>query len=110
MGLKLIRVSVLLQALHPHVLPQLPLSLTGLTKKVAKLVWDNDCEQAFQLLKNTLVQLPSWHTLCVMDRSFSPCIRVTLNGMAGGVALEQQQEEDGRVVKRVIVYTSKTIC
>ncbi len=32
--------------------------LTGLTKKDAKLIWDDDCEQAFQAVKKFLVQPP----------------------------------------------------
>ncbi len=32
--------------------------LTGLTKKDAKLIWGDDCEQAFLALKKALVQPP----------------------------------------------------
>ncbi len=32
--------------------------LTGLTKKEAELIWDDDCEQAFQTLKKFLEQPP----------------------------------------------------
>ncbi len=35
--------------------------LMGLTKKDAKLVWENDSEQAFLTLKKALVQPPVFH-------------------------------------------------
>ncbi len=78
-------------------------SLTGLMKKEAKLVWDGFCEQAFQTLNKSLVQPPilAYHT---RDGPF--ILPTDANGTCMQAVLEQEQEGDGRVVKRVIAYAS----
>ncbi len=50
--------------------------LMGLTKKDAKLIWDNDCEQAFLALNKPLVQplvlaYPTRKALFVLSTDFS---------------------------------------
>ncbi len=72
--------------------------LTGLTKKDAKLIWDDNCEQAFLALKKALVQPP---VLAYPTRE-GPFILFTDTSETGmGAVLEQEQEEDSRVVKRL---------
>ena len=48
----------------------------GLTKKDAKLIWDNDCEQAFFALKKALVQPPVF-VYPTRDGSFVPSTDAT---------------------------------
>ncbi len=79
--------------------------MTGLTKKDAKLIWGDDCEQAFLVLKKALVQppvlaYPTTEGLFILSTDASDTER--------GAVLEQEQEEDGRVDKKVIAYASKT--
>ncbi len=79
--------------------------LTGLTKKDAKLIWDDNCEQAFLALKKALVQPP----VLVYPTREGPFVLLTDASDTGmGGVLEQEQEEDGRVVKKAIAYTCKT--
>ncbi len=78
--------------------------LTGLTKKDAKLIWVDDCEQAFLSLKKALVQPP---VLAYPTRDGQFVLCTDANDMGMGAVLEQEQEEDGQVVKRVIAYASK---
>ncbi len=80
--------------------------LTGLTKKDAKLVWDDDCEQAFLALKKALVQPP---VLVYLMREGPFILSTDASDTGMGVVLEQEQEEEGRVVKKVIAYASKTL-
>ncbi len=80
--------------------------LTGLTKKDAKLIWDDVCEQAFLALKEALVQPP----VLVYPTREGPFILSTDGSDTGvGALLEQEREEDGRVVKKVIAYVSKNL-
>ncbi len=51
--------------------------LTGLTKKDAKLTWDDDCEKALQALKKALVQPPVLAYPLGTDISFCPLMLVT---------------------------------
>ncbi len=74
----------------------------GVTKKDAKLIWDDDCEQAFLALKKTLVQ-----AYPIRDGSFVLSTDTSDTGM--GAVLEQEQEEDGKVGKKVIAYAFKTL-
>ena len=61
---------------------------TGFTKKDAKLVWDDDWEQAFLQLKKALVQLP----VLVFPMRDGPFILSTDAGDIGmGAMLEQKQ-------------------
>ncbi len=73
--------------------------LTGLTQKDAKLIWDDDCEQAFQALKKALVQPP---VLAYPTRDGHFVLSTDASDTGMGAVLEQEQEEGGRVVKRVI--------
>ncbi len=68
----------------------------GLTSKDAELIWDNDCERAFQALKKALGQPPVL-AYPTRDRHFFLFTDASDRGM--GAVLEQEQEEDGRVVK-----------
>ncbi len=72
--------------------------LTGLTKKDAKLIWDDNCEQAFLGLKKSLVQ-PSVLAYPMREGSFILSTDASDTGM--GAVLEQEQEEDGGVFKRL---------
>ncbi len=78
--------------------------LTGLTKKDAKFIWNDDCEQAFQALKKALVQPP---VLAYPTRDGHFIVSTDASDTGMGAVLEQEQEEGGRVVKRVIAYASK---
>ncbi len=78
----------------------------GFAKKDAKLIWGDDCEQAFLTLKKSLLQLPVL-VYPTRERPFVLSMDVSDTGM--GAILEQEQEENGRVVKRVIAYTSKML-
>ncbi len=80
--------------------------LTGLTKKDAKLVWDDNCEQAFLVLKKVLVQPPVL-TYLMRDGPFVLYTDSSDTGMRA--VLGQEQGEGGRVVKNVIAYASKTL-
>ncbi len=80
--------------------------LMGLTKKDAKLTWDDDCEQAFLALKKALVQPP---VLAYPTREGPFILSKDTNDTRMGAVLEQEQAEDGRVVRKAIAYTSKTL-
>ncbi len=80
--------------------------LTGWTKKNSKLVWGDDCEQAFLALKKALVP-PSVLAYPTRDGQFA--LSTNASDMGMGAVLEQEQEEGGQVVKRVIAYASKTL-
>ncbi len=71
----------------------------GLTKKDAKLIWDDNCEQAFLALKKALVQPP---VLAYPMREGPLFLSTDASDTRMGAVLEQEQEEDGRVVKKVI--------
>ncbi len=75
-------------------------------KKEAELVWDDDCEQASQTLKKCLVP-PPFLAYPTRDGPFILSMDASDTGM--GAVLEQEQEENGRVVKQVIAYASKTL-
>ncbi len=65
--------------------------LMGLTKKEAKLMWDDDCEQAFETLKKALVQPP----ILVYPTRDGPFILSTDASDTGmGDVLEQEQEDE----------------
>ncbi len=80
--------------------------LTDLTKKDAKLVWGDDCEQAFLALKKALVHPP---VLVYPTRERQFVLFMDASNMGMGAVLEQEQEEGSQVVKRVIAYTPKTL-
>ncbi len=80
--------------------------LTDLTKKDVELNWDDNCEHAFQALKKALVQPP---VLAYPTRDGHFVLSTDASDTGMGAVLEQEQEEGGRVVKRVIAYASKTL-
>ncbi len=80
--------------------------LMGLTKKDAKLIWDDDCDQAFLALKKALVQPP---VLAYPTREGPFILSTDANDTGMGAVLKQEQEEHGRVVKKVIAYVCKTL-
>ncbi len=80
--------------------------LTGLTKKDAKRIRDDDCEQAFLALKKALVQPP---VLAYPTREGPFILFTDARDTGMGAVLEQEQEEDGRLVKKVIAYASRTL-
>ena len=67
-------------------------------------MWDNDCEQAFFVLKKFWFSHHPKHIL--RDGHFVLSTYVSDTGM--GAVLEQEQQGDGRVGNRVIVYASKS--
>ncbi len=81
-------------------------TLTGLTMKDAKLIWDDDCDQAFPALKKALVQAP---VLAYPTREGPFILSTDASDTGMGVVLEQEHQEDGRMVKKVIAYTSKNL-
>ncbi len=80
--------------------------LTDLTKKDVELIWDDDCEHAFQALKKALVQPP---VLAYPTRDGHFVLSMDASDTGMGAVLEQEQEEGGRVIKRVIAYASKML-
>ncbi len=80
--------------------------LMGLTKKDAKLIWDDNCEQVFLALKKAVVQPP----LLAYPMREGPFVLSTDASDTGmGAVLDQEQEVDGRVVEKVIAYASKSL-
>ncbi len=75
-------------------------------KKEAKLDWDDDYEQAIQSLKKSLVQ-PPFLAYSTIDGPFILSMEDSDTRM--GRVLQQEQEENDRVVKRVIAYASKVL-
>ncbi len=70
-------------------------------------MWNDACEGAFRTLKAALVSAP---VLAYPTREghFVP-LSTDASDMGIGAVLEQEQEEEGQVVKRVIAYASKTL-
>ncbi len=81
--------------------------LSGLTKKDAKLIWGDDCEQAFLALKKALLVQPPVLAYPTRDGQF--VLSTDASDMGMGAVLEQEQEEGGQVVKHVVAYASKTL-
>ncbi len=77
-----------------------------MTKKDAKLIWDDDCEQAFQALNKALVQPP---VLQYPTRDGHIVLSTDASDTGMGAILEQEQEEGGSVIKWVIAYASKML-
>ncbi len=80
--------------------------LTDLTKKDVELIWDDNCEHALQALKKALVQP---HVLAYPTRDGHFVLSTDVSDTGMDAVLEQEQEEGGRVVKRVIAYASKML-
>ncbi len=80
--------------------------LTNLTHQGVDLVWDDACEGAFQTLKAALVTVP---ILTYPTREGHFVLSTDASDVGIGAVLEQDQEEGGRVAKKVIAYASKTL-
>ncbi len=77
-----------------------------MTKKDVKLIWNDDGEQAFLALKKALVQPPVL-AYPMRDGPFVLSTDASDTGMEA--VLEQEQEEGGGVLKKVITYTSRIL-
>ncbi len=80
--------------------------MTNLTRQGVDLVWDDACEGAFGTLKAALISAP---VLAYPTREGHFTLSTDASDVGIGAVLEQDQEEGGQVVKRVIAYTSKTL-
>ncbi len=79
--------------------------LTALTKKDAKRIWNNDCKPSLRSRK-LLVQPP----VLTYPTGDGPFVFSTdASDTRMGAVLEQEQEEDRSVVRRVKVYALKTL-
>ncbi len=77
--------------------------LTNLTHQGVDLVWDDACEGAFWTLKAALVSAP------ILAYPTREGHFVLSTDVGKGAVLEQEQEESGRVAKKVIACASKTL-
>ncbi len=78
--------------------------MTNLTRQGVDLVWA--CEGAFRTLKAALISAP---VLAYPTREGHFTLSTIASDVGIGAVLEQDQEELGQVVKRVIAYASKTL-
>ncbi len=104
-----VRAFLGLASYYRHYIPNfasLATPLTGLTKKDAKLIQDDECEHTSLALKKALVQPP---VLAYPTREGPFVLSTDASDTGLGAVLEEEQEEDGRVVKKVIAYVSKTL-
>ena len=69
-------------------------------------MWDDACERAFQTLKAAPVLAP---ILTYPTREGHFVLSTDASDVGIGAMLEQEQEEGGRVAKKVIAYASKTL-
>ncbi len=69
-------------------------------------VWDDVCEGAFRTLKAALISAPM---LAYPTREEHFTLSTDASDVGIGAVLEQDQEEGGQVVKRVIAYASKAL-
>ncbi len=79
--------------------------LTNLTRQGVELVWGDACEGVFWTLKAALVSAP---ILAYPIREGHFVLSTDGSDVGIGAVLEQEQE-GGRVAKKVIVYASKTL-
>ncbi len=80
--------------------------LTNLARQGVDLVWDDACEGSFQTLKAALITAP---ILTYPTREGHFVLSTDASNVGMGAVLEQEQEEGGRVAKKVIAYASKTL-
>lgn len=81
--------------------------LYELTKKNKKFHWNSDCEEAFQMLKESLVSAP---IMAFPQPQGTFILDTDASGYAiGGVLSQLQKDEDGEEVERVIAYASRTL-
>ncbi len=76
----------------------------GLTKKDAKLTWDDDCEQAFLALKKALVQPP---VLAYPTREGPFILSTDANDTGMGAVLEQSRGKMVGWLKRLSLMRLK---
>ncbi len=81
-------------------------SVTNLMRQGVDLVWDDACEGAFRTLKAALVSAPV-QAYPYREGHFVPSTDTSDVGI--GAVLEQEQEDEGQVVKKVIAYAFKTL-
>ncbi len=77
--------------------------MTNLARQGVDLVWDDACEGA---LKTALISAP---VLAYPTREGHFTLSTDCSDVGIGAVLEQDQEDGGQVVKRVIAYASKTL-
>ncbi len=70
------------------------------------LVWEDVCKEAFRTLKAALVSAP---VLAYPTREGHFTLSTDASDVGIGAVLEQDQDEGGQVIKRVIPYASKTL-
>ncbi len=70
------------------------------------LVYDDSCEGAFRTLKAALVSAP---VLAYPTRERHYILSTDAGDVRIGAVLEQEQEDRGQAVKKVIAYASKTL-
>ncbi len=80
--------------------------MTNLTWQGMDLVWGDACEGAFRTLKAALISAP---VLAYPTRGGNFTLSTDASDVGIGAVLEEDQEEGGQVVKRVIAYASKTL-
>ncbi len=80
--------------------------MTNLMRQGVDFVWDDVCEGAFRTLKAVLVSAP---VLAYPTREGHFVLSTDARDVRIGAVLEQEQEDGGQVVMRVIAYVSKTL-
>ncbi len=93
-------IGFLLQAIHTWLLNGSS-PMTNLTQQGVDLVWDDACEGAFKTLKAALM---SATVLAYPTREGHFTLSTDASDVGIGAVLEQDQEQGGQVVKRVIAY------
>ncbi len=78
--------------------------MTNLMHQGVELVWDDACEGAFRTLKTALVSAP---VVVYPTREGLSSTDASDGGI--GMVLEQEHENGGQDVKRVIAYACKTL-
>ncbi len=81
-------------------------TVANLTRQGVDLMWDNVCEGAFRTLKAVLISAPM---LAYPTQEGHFTLSTDASDVGIGAVLEQDQEEGGQVVKRVIAYACKTL-
>ncbi len=80
--------------------------MTNLTRQGVDFMWDDTCEGSFRTLKAALVSVS---VLAYPTREGHFVLSTDASDTGIGAMLEQEQEDGGRVAKKVIAYVSKTL-
>ena len=99
--MKDIRAFLGLTSYYRHYIPNfasVATPLMVLTKKEAKLIWDDDCEQAFLPLKKALVQPP---VLAYPTRDIPFVLSTDASDTGMGTVLEQSRRKVVGLLKRL---------